>query len=99
MDIAFARSELENLPRASCVMITGAMRTSPTKVLEMLLGLPTLAVAVESAALMGAYRLPRPDQRNQGIGYNRIFAKADKMDSMFSMIKGNVTLRCTFSKY
>ncbi len=33
-------------------MITGAMRTTPTKVLEMLLDLPTLEVEVESTALM-----------------------------------------------
>ncbi len=34
----------------------GAMRTTPTKVLEMFLDLPTLGTAVESAALMAAHR-------------------------------------------
>ncbi len=37
-------------------MITGTMRTTTTKVLGMLLDLPALATAVESAALMAAYR-------------------------------------------
>ncbi len=29
----------------------------------------------------------KPDLRNRGIGYNWIWAKADKVDSKFSMIK------------
>ncbi len=33
MDVALARSELERLQRAACIMITGAMRTTPTKVI------------------------------------------------------------------
>ncbi len=73
-------------------MITGAMRTTPTKVLEMLFDLSTLRTAVESTALMAAYRLPRPDLRNLGIGDNRNWAKTDKMDSKFCMIKDHVTL-------
>ncbi len=82
---------------AAC-MITGAMRTTPTKVLAMFLDLPTLGTAVESAALMAAYHLPGPDLRNLGIGHNRIRAKADKVDSKFSMMT-DVTLRSTFGKY
>ncbi len=72
MDIAFARFEMEHLQRAACTMITGAMRTTPTKALEMLLYLPTLRTTQESAALMTAYRLLRLDSRNLGIGHNRI---------------------------
>ncbi len=65
----------------------------------MLLDLPTLGTAMESAALMTAYRLLRPDPRNIGVGHNRIWAKADKVDSKFSVIKEHVTLRRTFGKY
>ncbi len=68
-------------------MITGAMKTTSTKVLEMLLDLPTLGMVVESAALIAAYLIPRPAPRNLGIGHNRIWAKANKVDSRFSMIK------------
>ncbi len=75
------------------------MRRTPTKALVMFLDLPTLGMAVESATLMAAYRLPRSDLRNLGIGHNWIWAKAHKMDSRFSMIKGHVTLWHTFSKY
>ncbi len=97
MDTALTRSELERLQRAACIMITGARRTTPTKVL-MFLDLPTLGTTVESAALMAAYRLLRPNLKNLGIGHNRIWTKADKMDK-FSMIKDHVTLRRTFGKY
>ncbi len=79
-------------------MITGAVRTTPTKVLAMFLDLPILGTAVESAALMAAYHLPRPDPRNLGIGQNRIWAKADVMYSKFSVIKDHVILQRTFSK-
>ncbi len=85
MDIALTRSELERLQRAACTMITGVMRTIPTKVLEMLLDLLTFEMAVESAALM-TYHLPMPDLRNRGIGHNRIWAKADEVDGKFSLI-------------
>ncbi len=57
MDIAAEKSELERLQRAACTMITEAMRTTPTKVLEMLLNLPTVGMLVTSAALMAAYGL------------------------------------------
>ncbi len=72
MDSVSARSELECLQRAACIMITEAMRTTPTKVLEMFLDLPTLGMTVESAVLMAAYRLPRPNLKNLGIEHNQI---------------------------
>ncbi len=99
INIALARSKLERLQRVACIMITGTMRTTPTKVLEMFLDLPTLGTAVESAALMAAYRLPRPNPKNLGIEHNRIGVKADKMDNKFNKIKENATLRRMFGKY
>ncbi len=80
-------------------MITGTVRTTPTKVLEMFLDLPTFGTAVESAALMAAYRLPRPNPRNVGIGHNRIWTKSYNVNSKFSMINNHVTLWHTFGKY
>ncbi len=99
MDIALARSELEPLRRAACIMITGAMGTTPIKVLEMFLDLPTLGMTVESAALMAIYHLPWPNPKNLEIGHNRIWAKTDTVNSKVSMIKDHVTLRRTFGKY
>ncbi len=59
----------------------------------------TLGTVMESAALMAAYRLPRPNPKNLGIGHNRIWAAAHKLDNKFSMIKDHIILRGTFSKY
>ncbi len=59
----------------------------------------TFRTVVESAALMAANHLLRADLRNLGIGHNRIWAKVDKVDSKFSMIKDHVTLWHTFGKY
>ncbi len=47
----------------------------------------------------GSICLPRADPRNLGIGHNRIWAKAYKVNSKFSTIKNRVTPRHTFSKY
>ncbi len=41
----------------------------------------------------------KPDPRNLEIGHNWICAKADKVDSKFSMMKDHVTQRRTFDKY
>ncbi len=52
-----------------------------------------------SAALMAAYRLPRPDPRNLRIGHNWIWIKSDIVDSKFGMIKDHLSGLRTFSKY
>ncbi len=54
MDITLARSKLECLPRAVCIIITGTMRTIPTKVLEMLLYPPPLGTACGVCSLDGS---------------------------------------------
>ncbi len=59
----------------------------------------TLGMAVESAALMATYSLPRPNLKNLEMGHNRIWAKADKVVNEFSMVKDHVTLRRTFGNY
>jgi hypothetical protein len=45
-----------------CLGITGAMRTSPTAALEILLGLPSLQLQLEEEARAGIYRLQCSDQ-------------------------------------
>ncbi len=47
----------------------------------------------------GSLRLTRPNPGNLGIGHNRIWAKADKMDNKFNMIKDHIILRRTFGNY
>ncbi len=55
METASARSKRDRRQKAACVMITGAMRTTPTEVLKMLFYLPQLDTAVEAAAVAVAY--------------------------------------------
>ncbi len=98
MSIALATFELERLQRTTCIMITGAMRTTPTKVLEMFLDLPILGTTMESAELMAAYHLTRPELRNLLTGHNWICAKVNKVNSKFSMIKDRVTPKRIFNK-
>ncbi len=91
--------QAEHLQRVACIMITGAIETTPTKVQEMFLDRPSLGTEVEVAALMAVYRLPRPNPKKKiEIGHNRILANAHKMDSKFSMIKDYVTQRSTLSQ-
>ncbi len=98
MDIALTSSELECLQRAACIMITGAMRTTPSEVLEMFLDLPTLRAAVVCST-DGSIPPAKTKSENLRMEHNRIWVKADKTDNKFSMLKDHVTLRCTFGRY
>jgi hypothetical protein len=40
-----SKAELNDLQRTACLGITGAMRTAPTAAVEVLLGLPSTALA------------------------------------------------------
>ncbi len=62
-------------------------------------GSANTGMAVESATLVAAYHLPRPNSGILGIGHNRIWVKADKMDNKFNMIKDHITLRRTCGNY
>ncbi len=70
-------------------MITKAMRTTPTKVL-MLLNLPQLGSVVETRAPAAAYHLLRTNQKTPKIGHTRIWIKAEKVDSGFTILKAYV---------
>ncbi len=78
MKMALTRSELDRRLRAAGVTITGAMRTTPTKMLEILLDLPQLGTVVEAVALAAACRLRRPNQNALKIGHSRIWIKAER---------------------
>jgi hypothetical protein len=51
------RTELSKLQRLVCLAITGAMKTTPTAAMEVLLGLPPLYMMIEAEAQAGIYRL------------------------------------------
>jgi hypothetical protein len=66
------QAELSKLQRMACLGITGAMRTAPTAVMEVLLGLPPLHLQMEAEARIGNYRLRCNDQwkpKSEGFGH------------------------------
>jgi hypothetical protein len=52
-----SRTELSKIKRLACLAITGAMKTTPTAAMEVLLGLPPLHVMIKTEAQAGIYRL------------------------------------------
>jgi len=51
-----SRMELSKLQRLACLAITGAMRTTPTAAMVVLLVLPPLHVIIEAEAQAAIYR-------------------------------------------
>ena len=68
--------QLEHLQRIACLYITGAMRTTPTAAIELLLGLPPLQVVIQQSAMSACYRLQATGQWvNSTIGHAGIRKK------------------------
>jgi ribonuclease HI len=72
-----AQQMLGRVQRLACVGITGAVRTTPTAALELLLDIRPLHIHVKGEAMAACYRLLRAGQwrRCTGMGHTRI--KAD----------------------
>jgi ribonuclease HI len=51
------QKELNKVQRLACLMVTGAMRTTPTQALEILLGMKTMRIEVEKRAMEQWYRM------------------------------------------
>jgi hypothetical protein len=62
--VRFKTSEVEfgKLQRMACLGITGAMKTAPTAVIEVLIGLPPLHLQLEAEARASIYRLRYSNQ-------------------------------------
>lgn len=69
MDVASARTQLAKVQRLASVSITGAMRSCPTKALEIILGLPPIHLAVVEVAHLTIARFCR-----QGFGIGKIIS-------------------------
>ncbi len=69
---------MELQQRAACIMITGAVRITPTKMLETFLDLQPLGIMMEVAALVGACHLPRPNMTNPETGPKIPFSSIQK---------------------
>jgi hypothetical protein len=70
-----SRIELSKIQRLACLAITGAMKTTPTAAMEVLLGLPPLRVKIEAEAQAGIYRLMCDQQwkpKSNNFGHQKI---------------------------
>jgi len=50
-------NQFEHIQRLACLYITGAMRSTPTAALEIIVGLSPLPVYIRQEAMMACYRL------------------------------------------
>jgi hypothetical protein len=67
-------TELSKMQRLVCLAITGAMKTTPTAAMEVLLGLPFLHVMIEAEAQAGIYQLMCNQQwkpKSTNIGHSK----------------------------
>jgi ribonuclease HI len=68
-----AIKRLGKLQRLACLGITGAMKTTPTAAMEVLLGLPPLHYVIQGEARLGIYRLQNTlNNVNVGSGHTSI---------------------------
>jgi len=49
--------KLEHIQRLACLHITGAIRTTPTKALEIIVGLEPLTIFIKQEAMLACYRI------------------------------------------
>ncbi len=75
------KSKQVRLQKTASIMITGAMRTTPRKGLEMFLDLSPFGTVVEVAVLAVAYHLPRPNPTIPETRHNRMWVKVDEVDA------------------
>jgi hypothetical protein len=95
-----SRMELNKLQRLACFAITGAMKTTPTAAMEVLLGLPPLHVVIEAEAQAGIYRLMCNQQwrpRSANYGYDKK-SRDMEQEPVFLMGTDRMTLRYVFHK-
>jgi hypothetical protein len=85
---ARAKQLLGTIQRLACLGITGAMRTTPTNVMEALVGLPPLDLVVQGEARASAHHLWSPGSwsyLHPNSGHSRILVQLQQSDPIFSM--------------
>jgi len=56
------RKKLDHIQRLACLHITGAVRTTPTSALEIIIGLIPLPIHIQQEAMLACYRLKANSQ-------------------------------------
>ena len=55
-ELKTAGRKLEHVQRLACLHITGAVRTTPTNTLEIIVGLEPLTIFIKQEAMLACYR-------------------------------------------
>jgi hypothetical protein len=90
-ETARAKRLLGTIQRLACLGITGAMRITPTNVMEALVGLPPLDLVVQSEARALAHRLwslGSWSYLHPNHGHSRILGRLQQSDPIFNMRVG-----------
>ncbi|KAJ8946157.1 hypothetical protein NQ318_004408 [Aromia moschata] len=88
-----ARKQLDKVQRLACLGITSAMRTAPSRAIEVLTGLPPLHLVIEHEAIRSAYRLNGLGHwigEEQTTGHATIWNKATKNCPVLLMLQDSV---------
>ena len=56
-ELKTAGRKLEHVQRLACLHITGAIRTTPTNTLEIIVGLEPLTIFIKQEAMLACYRM------------------------------------------
>ncbi|KAJ8950921.1 hypothetical protein NQ318_008359 [Aromia moschata] len=88
-----ARKQLDKVQRLACLGITSAMRTAPSRAIEVLTGLPPLHLVIEHEAMRSAYRLTGLGHwigEEQTTGHATIWNKATEHCPVLLMLQDSV---------
>ncbi|KAJ8941600.1 hypothetical protein NQ318_012946 [Aromia moschata] len=88
-----ARKQLDKVQRLACLGITSAMRTAPSRAIEVLTGLPPLHLVIEHEAMRSAYRLTGLGHwigEEQTTGHATIWNKATENCPVLLMLQDSV---------
>lgn len=81
-ELASIQKQLNRVQRLACVMVTGAMKNTPTAALEVLLNLPPLHIFLMGEAMAACYRMIHANQwspRADNVGHAMIRSRMDSM--------------------
>jgi hypothetical protein len=87
-ETARAKQQLSTIQRLACLEIKGAMRTTPTKAVEAIVGLPPLDLVVQGEARASAYRLwilGSWSYLHPNCGHSSIRVRLQQSDPIFNM--------------
>ncbi len=80
------RKQLGRVQRLACLCTTGALNSTPTAALEVLLGLPPLDIHIQKEAMASSYRLWVNNTWNRGsTGHKRIWGRMRAISDVHKM--------------